>query len=299
VNQQFDWEKPENTLDFGLVKDALDKLLRAVENKIEREWPLRLGGTVWHAGPFLFATKVARWTYVASLYLLADSPPDPSRHLEYAVVVPPLNRTILDMTFSAVFIFDDFDDRLCWYLHSGLDEVQRKIQRFKVQYGADPAWSTFFARIGAAESPFLKNRDAVCRGRAPAYKGRFPHPGKIISGSIPFKDASRLDFLKYLNDWFYRDLSSSAHGHWSGLAERAAQVLRMQVDDDTQQRYAQKYKSDCIMQQITLILCLLSEIVVAADFDNKAQATYLWGILTSYWGEAKEVYEKRYQHLLT
>jgi len=83
------------------------------------------------------------------------------------------------------------------------------------------------------------------------------------------------------------------------LAERTAQILRLKVDDETQWKIAQKYKSDCMFQQITLILCLVSEIIAAAQFDNRSHAAYIWGILTAYWGEAKELHATRYQELLS
>ncbi len=89
MSEQFAWDKPENILDFALIRDRLVKLLEATENKVEREWPPGLGGNVWHSGPFLFALNTAKWTYVSTCYLLADKPVDPSRHLEYAIVVPP------------------------------------------------------------------------------------------------------------------------------------------------------------------------------------------------------------------
>ena len=100
MSGNFEWQKPENTLQFSTIRDALDELLKATENKIQREWPPQLGSGDWHSIPFLFFLKNARWTYVATLDLLADKPEDKKWHLEYAVVIPPLNRTILDMVFN-------------------------------------------------------------------------------------------------------------------------------------------------------------------------------------------------------
>jgi hypothetical protein len=201
------------------------------------------------------------------------------------------------MVFNFVFGFDDIQERL-WYLDSGLEEVKRTIQRFKSTYSGDPAWTSWLARMAQADNPFVTSRDQVCGGRKRP-KGHFPHPGGIMSGRVTFKNPKLLDFLKYLNDWFYRDLSSSSHGHWHGLANRAAQILRIQANDDTQTKFAQKYKSDCIFQQMTLVLCLVSEVIAAAGFDNKSQAGYLWGLLAAYWGEAKELHAMRYGPVLS
>jgi len=171
--------------------------------------------------------------------------------VEYAIAIPPLNRTILDLVFNVVFIFDDFDDRLCWYFQSGLEEVERKLARFKRKYSGEPAWTTWFQKTATVGNPFAEGRDKVCAGKSRVTK-RFPHPGQVLSKKVRFKEGKSLDFLIHLNDWFYRDLSSSSHGHWGGLTERAAQILRMETKDETQRRIAQKFKSDCMLQQTTL-----------------------------------------------
>ena len=293
---KFSWERPENTLDFAVINDSFDKLLRATENKVEREWPITLGGIGAHALPFLFALKTARWTYVATCYLLADKPEDTHRHLEFAIAAPPLNRTVLDLVFNVVFIFDDFHEHLCWYLESGLNEAEKVIARFRNTYAGNPAWDPWLAEFATSNAPFADTRDRVCSAKQPP-KRPFPHPGGILKQK--FKSPDALKFLNYLNDWFYRDLSSSSHGHWRGLGSRTAQVLRMEAKDDAQLKHAQKYKSDCLVEQVALTLCLVSEIIAAAQYDNKPQANYIWGVLAAYSLMAKELHEMRYQKLLS
>jgi hypothetical protein len=293
-----DWKKPENTLDFSLVKDPLDQLLKATEANIQREWPLTLGNTVWHGAVFDLSLKIARWTYVASLYLLSDKPEDIRRHLEYAVVVPPLNRTILDMVISVVFVFDDFHDRLCWYFQHGVGQMEERLTNYRNIYGALPEWDQWFKYSEGMITQMKANRDLVCVGQY-AHVGYFPHPGKILGKSDKwFKDPRIHEYLVHLNLWFYRQLSSSSHNHFDGLLEKAAQILRIESKEETQIEFAKKYKSDCMLTQITLVLCLVSEIIAAVGFDNKAKADYVWGILQAYWTEAQDLYQMRYRDLL-
>ena len=247
---------------------------------------------------FWLCLKTARWTYVATLYLLSDKPDDEKRHLEYAIVVPPLNRTILDLVISVVFIFDDFHHRLCWYFQHGVNEMEDRLENYRKQYGSVPEWNTWFMEVDKVLGQTKENRDAVCANQA-HHDNYFPHPGKILSKSKNlFKDSSLHDYLTYLNDWFYGHLSSASHSSFDGLLEKSAQLLRMEAKDETQTEFAKKYKSDCVFTQITLVLCLVSEIIVGAGFDNKADAAYLWGIVNSYWKEAEELYELRYRALL-
>src|SRR5262245_11870005 len=156
------WIKPENKLDFNLIKDPLDRLLKATENKTEREWPMTLGGAPLHNLVFLLSLKTARWTYVASLYLLSDKPDDSRRHLEYAVVVPPLSRTILDLVVSVLFIFDDFGDRLCWYFEHGVGQMEERLKNYQSLYGGVPEWSDWFMDFANVIGQMKSNRDLVC-----------------------------------------------------------------------------------------------------------------------------------------
>lgn len=84
-----------------------------------------------------------------------------------------------------------------------------------------------------------------------------------------------------------------------GLGSRTAQILRIEAKDDAQRKYAQKYKSDCVVEQIALTLCVVGEIIAAAQFDNKSQASYIWTILAEYSLMTKELYEMRYRRLLS
>ena len=283
MSENFEWQKPENTLQSSTIRDALDELLKATENKIQREWPPQLGSGDWHSIPFLFFLKNARWTYVATLDLLADKPEDKKWHLEYAVVIPPLNRTILDMVFNCVFIFDDFADRVCWYFEDGEKETQERLGLYKQKYSNNPEWAPWFTEAdNAMLGTMTKARESVSRGEAPVKRPmkHFPHPGGMLDiRRITFKVSKNRQFLTELNDWLYKQLSGSSHSHWAGLAEKSAQILRIETSDPLQREMAKKYKSDCVMTQITLLLCLVSEIIHFAGFDNRAKAAYVWGVI--------------------
>jgi hypothetical protein len=292
----FDWEKPGNQLDFAVIGEAFDTLVKGTTNRADREWPAKLGGQS-HAMLFTFALKTAYWTYAASKYLVADKPQDATRRQEFAASVPPLTRTILDLLFNVVFVLDDYPARLCWYFDSGRREVETKITRYKKSYSGDPRWTRWLTNFERSKDIFVQHCDAVC-GRTRAPNSWFPHPGKMLGQKL-FKNPSLYDFLTYLDEWVYGDLSSSSHGHWSGLVQRMGQVLRIERSDNDDLRIANKYRSDVLLQQMTLLLCLVTEIIVAADFDNKAKAAYLWQLLSALSDEAKDLYNLRYQVLLS
>jgi hypothetical protein len=52
--------------------------------------------------------RFARNSYHAVWFLTADTPPDHNRRPNYVLVVPSINRQLLDLLFSLVYMLDDF-----------------------------------------------------------------------------------------------------------------------------------------------------------------------------------------------
>ena len=55
------------------------------------------------------------------------------------------------------------------------------------------------------------------------------------------------------------------------------------------------------MTSLTLLLALLSELATDACASDalKTRASYFWGMLNPFWGQAKELWELRYESLLS
>jgi hypothetical protein len=297
LGDKFPWKKPENLLDFDVVSKALDPLVLSIENQVDRRWPERLGGTRGLHLPFVWMVKTARWTHTATRYLLADKPPDHRRKLEFAIAAHPLNRTILDMVFNAVYIFDDYPRRLCSYVLAGLKQHREADQLYVERFSSDPEWTAWLSDLKGT----WPNQDAIrdgVRAWCPDAEPYFPHPGKIIK-SKSWKDPEALKFLKYLDAQYYRGLSSSAHGQWMGLARMAAQAIRIESREQDQEEFALKEKSDLLIQQVAFVLCLVSEFLAHAQLEGEQEAKYLWTLLSSYSGWVKELYSMRYREALS
>jgi len=73
-------------------------------------------------------------------WISADKPRDPKRKLEYALSVPPLNRTILDGVFTVIFLLEDLPTRCEWYHKSGWGESKLALDRYTHEYGNLPEW---------------------------------------------------------------------------------------------------------------------------------------------------------------
>jgi len=59
-----------------------------------------------------------------------------------------------------------------------------------------------------------------------------------------------------------------------------------------------KYKSDCVITTISLVLALLSEIEGEFHFGRAERLRYIWVTLSGFSGVAKELYEFRYGDVL-
>ena len=283
------------TLPFGTIRPQLEEVLIAVGNKLEREWPQK-----WHAyseaAVMLRGTvAVTENTYHTVRILCADPHPHPSVRPEFVVSVPPLARTILDSLFTVVFLFEDLPERIKWYLKSGWRELYEEHQRYQQTYGTDPTWKDWLAK----QSWFVDQMkvdwgitpdEQTSRSKIPWW----PNPGQMTRD--PQTSQARTDYLRYLNDWFYRELSSDSHLSWPGLARRSMHFLnkgREQRDRDLD-----KFRSDCLAVTIALVLAILSEIQVELEYDLAQRLKYIWGVLKPGFLMIRELHEYRYENSL-
>jgi hypothetical protein len=135
----------------------------------------------------------------------------------------------------------------------------------------------------------IKNLAAITPGEeaSPVKIKYFPNPGKLPSLCAEPKKA----FGLHLRDWFYKDLSSASHLSFVGFFRGAGQLSRPRSEWE---HLLPKVKSDQVFRAVTLLLALLSELEIALSLEERSRLTYLWSIVSNYWGEAKEVYDMRY-----
>jgi len=282
-------------LSFEVIREPLDTLLIALGNKLEREWPSKWSSVDGASVLLKSIVLVTENTYKSIRFLCADKPENPFRKMEYSISVPPLVRTILDHVFTVVFLFQDLPERTIWYYKSGWRELHDEHQRMLKKYSSDPDWGEWFRKKEDLLKDIKKSWGITPEEEKDPKKIKWwPNPGQMKSHKNLSKD--RRDYLTYLNDWYYRELSAASHLSWPGLASRASHLLNPNMEE--QKRVLNKFRSDCAMRTITLIIALISEIQIECNYDDFAKRVkYLWGILNAYWGEAKEIYESRYEGL--
>jgi len=290
--------EPAN-LDASVITEPFDVAMAALGNKIEREWPVRFASVQGARELFLLTVRVSDVTCRSIRWLSAEKPPDPHRIPEYCLSVPPLNRTILDNLFTVMFMLEDLPGRCDWYNKAAWREERLELDRYFAEYGHLPEWQEWLGRLKAHSDFGVEFLGISAQDVAqPSQMTRWPNAGAMpnyrLSSAAPMPPGR--SFMRYLNDWFYKDLSQQAHLGGTGLMKRAA-VLLFDRNDPERARALTKNKYFWVAQSITLTLALASEIEVHFSFGLREQLRYIWGVATPVIVVAQEVYDKRYAEL--
>lgn len=287
-------------LDASVITEPLDSLVAALGNKIEREWPNTFSHIPGARELFLLSLKTADVTSRSIRYLCAEKPPDTNRILEYCLSVPPLNRTILDSLFTVIFVLEDLPQRCEWYHRAAWRELRLELDRYRAEYGHLAEWTAWIDRLSAAcdqgVSIFGISPEEIAQ---PSKMVRWPNAGAMPSyklGATSLVPPSRA-FMKYLDDWFYKDLSQQAHLGGTGLMKRASALLYERSDPE-RERALTRNKYVWVGQTIGLMLALVSELEAHFHFGMRARLTYVWGLAVPVIVVVKELYDKRYRELL-
>jgi hypothetical protein len=287
-------ERPQE-LPFEVIRDQLDRLIEALINLLDRNFPLELTG-IRGLQPFLLvAMHAARNNYQAIRYLAADVPKDPSRKPEFAVAIAPLVRSLADLLFTLVFMSEDLPSRLDWYHRGTWRELKEEFERQRSAYGCLAEWQSYLQRYEAALDQQrqvwgISETDADDLKRLPYW----PIPGQMLRSGKLSDENQR--FLQFLNDWFYRALSAATHMSGAGIARQY--VVLLVTKDKGQEEMLAQLKSASVFTALSLLLAICTEVNHLCRFDRETKLSYLWRILVEYCGDAKDLFEWRYNGML-
>lgn len=245
--------------------------------------------------------RIAQLTYLSALYLCGDVPRDPLRKPEFFVSLPVLNRTLVDSLFTVLFILEDVPSRCEWFWEADWKETHLELDRYTTEYGHLPEWQTWLAGLaehcknGIAHAKLSPDQAANPRSlRSWLNPGAMANHGIAPGTPLPPTRA----FMKYLNDFFYVDLSQQAHlGGW-GMVKRAAFLLDGIRETPTMEESLKKNRLAHIGQTVGLVLSLASEIEAHFAFGLRQQALFVWNVASPAIEVVNELHDKRYRALL-
>jgi hypothetical protein len=288
-------------IDFSAIGEPLVKLLIALGNKLSREWPVKYQNVIGARELFVMHLRIAHLTYRSALYLGGDIPPDERRLPEFCVSLPVLNRAILDSLFTVLFILEDVPGRNAWFRESDWRESRLELERYVAEYGNLPEWKSYLEDLSrVCDMGLALTNLSPAQTANPKTLRSWPNPGAMVSHgvspNVPLPPVQA--FMKYLNDFFYADLSQQAKLGGTGLSKRGAFLLdeiRSLPGTDSQ---IKKYRYSQIGQAVALVLALVSEIEAHFNFGLRQDALFVWNLAAQVIVLVKEMYEKRYRTLL-
>jgi len=269
----------------------LRNLLTAVVNKLDREWPAKWQGM--GSAKYLLESlaRVTENTYHTIWLLCFDKPKWPATR-EDVLSVGPLTRTILDTLFTIIFAFEDLPTRATWYFKGGWREMWEEQQLYAAKYAGDSKWDEW-----------LKERQGFLDATADRFgltAAEIANPEPLRYWPIPSRmrrdtgtSAARVNLMNYLDDWHYGDLSSESHLSLPGLVMRSGALQTDQNPEELTWRL-DKQRSDNMLRATVLTVAFASEIEIECRYGLAERLKYVWTVLNSTFGMAKELYDPWY-----
>lgn len=217
---------------------------------------------------------------------------DPWQKPEFVTAAAPLTRSILDTLFALVFLFDDVPAKSEMFVKGGWREMCEESERMARDYGSNPKWAEYLReRTGRMEEMRTLRNLPPC-GEETKKLPYWPHPGQMLRKEVQLSDERRV-YLKYLNDWYYKELSSADHLSFIGLILRGTPLMR--PEDDNVKLDMLRYHF--LESTLSLVMAILSEIQIEAGFGHAERLKYVWGILNQL-DNPRELYDLRYRDRL-
>jgi len=291
--------KPLKEFNYSLVKEKMDGLLINVDRDLQRrvKQAEKVGKpTALRCTELLnVMVRFAANSYRAAKYMMADMPEDPNRDPKYALILPGLNRQLLDLLFTVVYIVDDFEARSLEYQKAGWRELKDEYQRFRNRFARHPEWRAFFEASKANA-----NRLEPILGLTTAERKK---PQSTPYWNAPYKLSTQKTksqpFLKWLEHWLYGDTSAQAHLSFGGLFTISpflvAELVGGQFQDDIENREIHSYRYHPFSRTAIVTPAIATEADVRLQLRNREALFQFWGIFGEYSAEAKEMLEQRYE----
>jgi hypothetical protein len=279
----------------GLFRNMDCELVRKLKNAIA----LRDTQAERTLSLFLLMVRFTKTSHEAMSFLCSSENDQPKRKKEFALLLPPANRQLLDLLFTLVFMLDDFPTRSMNYERCGYRQAREEYGKFFSKYGTHPQWQAHFLNLQGWIPSMEKYLSITAEQKAdPTLIQYWYAPYRLMKTAT----TSRA-FLEFLEEWLYGETSAQAHLNPAGLfsvgtvllSDFAPEAERQMVADQHLEQFLFRHFS----RNLTTVLAIASEIDNFCQLDNREALVGMWVTLGAHSNEAKEVYEQRYQAMLS
>jgi hypothetical protein len=242
--------------------------------------------------------RISANAYAGLCYLQVDQG---LRHWRknFALLLAPVNRQLMDILFSIIYMRDDFAVRTLLYERAAFRAFKEEYQLYESAFRGLPEWKAFFIdqkmllrlmakplRITLAEK---RNLELIPRWKQPFKLSR--------------QNTKSQPFLKWMVKWLYNDTSAEAHISGAGLFFVSPFLLADLTDEQTryaiESRALLQYHARHLSRTFMTVLAIATELDAQFKLNNHTDAAYIWRILIDHSPEAKEMYKERYISMLT
>lgn len=284
---------------YELVRARLDGFFFNVERDLQKQIGMAIrsedGESERCLSLLIVFLRFARNSYDAVRYVTANATHEPDRRSNYVIVVPSINRQLLDLLFSLVYMLDDLGPRSLEYQRAGWRDWMEEKSQFEAMYGADAKWQQYFADLDVQLNRMERRFHITAEERANLdLVNYWPTPFKITK-----RNGASQPFLEHLEKWIYKDVSLQAHLGFAGLQKISnflvSDLLGDQVSEEQRHRALSSYHFQQVSRVAIAFLAIATEIDTYCSLGNSADADYLWTVFSEYVAEAKKIYELRYR----
>jgi len=289
--------KPMRVFQYSLVAERMEGLLINVDRDLQKRHSHALRAQEREfercISLLLLMVRFAKNSYEAVRYLTGDTPEDHRRKPNFVLVVPAINRQLLDLLFSLVYMLDDFSVRSLQYERAGWRELKEETQRLRTRFANDQDWKQYFKNADAIIETGIRylgiTKEEIRNPRLIPY---WKHPYELKDE----KTRSR-PFLKYLEKWLYADTSAQAHLSSGGLGVASPFLMADLLPDHTDEllKNRPQYHFKHFSRTALVTLAIATEVDAHFRLGNASVAAYLWNILADYSPEALEMLRHRYE----
>lgn len=290
--------KPLRNFDYKVIGEHLHGLLTNIDRDLRRKSGT-FPATLLDNAPHLLNifVRCAVNSYNAVLYFAGDIPEDSRRKPNFVIAVPPINRQLLDLLFTIVYLLDDYRPRVREYMRSGFRELVEEQHHWKTTFGNDAEYKAHIRNMDQLLIDLAGNLEISPDIRKDVRSLPYwPHPDKLKD----LKSQSR-PFLRHLNQWFYHDTSAQSHLTFGGLLEISffflAEHLGGEDQEMIEQRFLQQFRGQQMSRTMMVTLAIAAEADAYCKLGNNQKIRFIWPILADTFVEAKELWDKRYEEL--
>jgi len=309
----FDYSKVQRPIE-GLFRNTCGDLLRKLK-------PVPLHEQQQYLLLYFFV-RITQILYSAVVFILADQPPEPGRNLKYTLVLPSVNRQLIDLYVTLLYILDDFLPRVRAYQQSGWKDVKKYVESEIEKHGSDPVWAdyirgqqTILEKTSLAYDVNTNQQtnlnliswwDTPNRMKKRLAKKKKDHARN--PGATPPLTNNEAAILHVIDEW-WGGTSQVAHMAFSGLLQVTPFLMDTELLGDAHSPAAEEHQLrvftfEHFQRTAVLTVSVLTEVNLFMKLDNLDAIRSIWKkfiestATTPAPSEAKEIYRVRYRELL-